>query len=79
MFSSLKGQKNSLKKFNSVLYKSNCFPLKITCWVETFLSNEKVKCKKVNAINKRCTNCESVGIYYIEIVQPFLYVKHFSF
>ena len=30
----------------SVLYKSSYFPLKMTCWVETFLSNEKVNVEK---------------------------------
>lgn len=34
----------------SVLYKYSYFPLKMTCWVETFLSNEKVKCRKVNDV-----------------------------
>lgn len=77
MFSSLKGQKKSLKKRNSVLYKSNYFPLEITCWIETFLSNEKVKCKKVNDINESFKNCERVVVYYIKIVQPFLYIKYF--
>lgn len=39
--------------------------------------NEEVKCKKVNDINMGFTNCERVVVYYMKIVQPFLYIKHF--